>query len=166
MTFDDIAAGQSIFLDANTFLYYFTAHFRYGTACQKLLSRIENKDIAGFTSAHVLTEVIHRLMTIEACQRFGWPANGIARRLRRQPAEVQQLARSRQAVDEITLIGIDVLPIAKAQVSLAPDVSRQTGLLCGDAMVVAVMQANGITNLASEDRDFDRVPGITRYAPL
>jgi len=166
MTFDSIAAGQSVFLDANTFLYYFTAHFRYGTACQKLLSRIENKDITGFTSAHVLTEVVHRLMTIEACQRFGWPAKGIARRLRHQPAEVQQLTRSRQAIDEITLIGIDVLPVAKAQVSLAPDVSRQTGLLCGDAMVLAIMQANGIANLASGDRDFDRVAGITRYAPV
>ena len=166
MTFDNIAAGQSVFLDANTFLYYFTAHFRYGTACQKLLSRIENKDIAGFTSAHVLTEVVHRLMTIEACQRFGWPPKGIARRLRHQPAEVRQLTRSRQAIDEITLIGIDVLPIAKAHVSLAPDVSRQTGLLCGDAMVVAIMQANGIANLASGDRDFDRVAGITHYAPV
>ena len=105
-------------------------------------------------------------MTIEACQRFGWPPKGIARRLRHQPAEVRQLTRSRQAIDEITLIGIDVLPIAKAHVSLAPDVSRQTGLLCGDAMVVAIMQANGIANLASGDRDFDRVSGITRYAPV
>src|SRR6266852_4549278 len=161
MTFEDIAASQAVFLDANTFLYYFTAHFRYGSDCQKLIVRIEKEDIAGFTSAHVLTEVVHRLMTIEACQRFGWPSKGIARRLRHQPAEVQQLTRSRQAIDEITLIGIDVLPVANAQVSLAPDVSRQTGLLCGDAMVLAIMQANGIANLASGDRDFDRVAGIT-----
>ncbi len=165
MTFDDIAAGQAVFLDANTFLYYFTAHFRFGAACKKLLSRIENKDFAGFTSAHVLTEVVHRLMTIEACERFGWPAKGIARRLRYQPLQVQQLTRSRQAIDEITLIGLDVLAIGKSQVSLAPDISHQTGLLCGDAMVVAVMQANGLTNLASNDSDFDRVTGLTRYAP-
>jgi predicted nucleic acid-binding protein len=31
---------------------------------------------------------------------------------------------------------------------------------------VAVMQANGLTKLASNDADFDRVPGITRYAPV
>jgi predicted nucleic acid-binding protein len=165
MTFDDIVAGQHVFLDANTFLYYFTAHFRFGSACHKLLSRIENKDLAGFTSAHVLTEVVHRLMTIEACQRFGWPAKGIARRLRRQPTEVQQLTRSRQAVDEITLIGLNLLPIDKSHMSVVPDISRQTGLLCGDAMVVAVMQVNGLTNLASNDTDFDRVSGINRYAP-
>jgi len=104
-------------------------------------------------------------MTIEACQRFGWPAKGIARRLRRHPAEVQQLSRSRQAVDELTLIGLDVLPVGKPDVSLAADLSRQYGLLCGDALVVAVMHAHGLVHLASRDPDFDRVPGITRYAP-
>ncbi len=30
---------------------------------------------------------------------------------------------------------------------------------------VAVMQAHGLTHLASHDGDFDRVPGLTRYAP-
>jgi predicted nucleic acid-binding protein len=66
---------------------------------------------------------------------------------------------------EITLIGLDVLSVGKNHVSLAPDVSRQTGLLCGDAVVVAVMQAHGLVHLASNDADFDRVPGLTRYAP-
>ena len=105
-------------------------------------------------------------MTIEACQRFGWPARGIARRLRRHPSEVQQLTRPRQAVDELTLIGLDVLPVAKVQVSQAPDLSRQYGLLCGDALAVAVMQAHGLVHLASRDPDFDRVPGLTRYGPV
>ena len=165
MIFAAIPAGLAVFVDANPLLYYFTAHPRYGPDCQQFLDRIENKEISGFTSAHVLTEVVHRLMTIEACQRFGWSAKGIAQRLRKHPAEVQQLARSRQALDEITLIGLDVLAVGKTHVSLAADVSRQTGLLCGDALVVAVMQAHGLTNLASKDTDFDRVPGITRYAP-
>src|SRR5262245_31437498 len=111
MTFDAIPSGQAVFVDANPFLHYFTAHASYGTASQKLLHRIETKDLAGFTSAHVLLEVVHRLMTIEACARFNWPVKGIAHRLRHHPAEVQQLNRSRQAFDEITLIGLDVQPV-------------------------------------------------------
>src|SRR6266849_2322707 len=43
--------------------------------------------------------------------------------------------------------------------------SQQIGLLSNDALLVAVMQAHGLTKLASNDPDFDRVPGITRYAP-
>jgi hypothetical protein len=34
------------------------------------------------------------------------------------------------------------LPISKTEVSLASDISRQTGLLCGDALIVAVMRAH------------------------
>jgi predicted nucleic acid-binding protein len=166
MTFDALAAGQSVFVDANVFLHYFTMHPRYAPACHKFLERIENHELTGFTSSAVLAEVVHRLMTIEACHRFRWAAKGIARRLRRHPAEVQQLARPRQAVDEITLFGIDELPVSKGLVSLAIDVSRQTGLLCGDAVLVTVMQTNGLTNLASNDKDFDRVPGIARYGPV
>jgi predicted nucleic acid-binding protein len=31
---------------------------------------------------------------------------------------------------------------------------------------IAVMRVHGLTNLASADPDFDRVPGITRYGPV
>jgi len=37
--------------------------------------------------------------------------------------------------------------------------------LVGDALIVAVMQAKGLTLIASNDADFDRVPGLTRYTP-
>ena len=42
---------------------------------------------------------------------------------------------------------------------------QQFDLLTNDALIVAVMQHHGLTNTASHDADFDRVPGITRYAP-
>jgi predicted nucleic acid-binding protein len=32
-------------------------------------------------------------------------------------------------------------------------------------LIVAVMQAHGLTKIASNDTDFDRVPGLMRYAP-
>jgi predicted nucleic acid-binding protein len=37
--------------------------------------------------------------------------------------------------------------------------------LTDDALVVAVMQHHHLTVLASLDDDFDRVPGLMRYAP-
>lgn len=47
----------------------------------------------------------------------------------------------------------------------AAALSQQIGLLTNDGLVVAVMQSNGLTKLASNDADFDRVPGVTRYGP-
>src|SRR5262249_12537927 len=116
-------------------------------------------------STHVLSEVAHRLMTLEACALFGWPFAGIAQRLRQHPREVQTLTRFRQALQEVPRYRLQVLPIPTHLIDLAAGVSHQTGLLHNDALVVTVMQANGLTKLASRDADFDRVPAITRYGP-
>ena len=75
------------------------------------------------------------------------------------------MTRFRQAVDEIPAFGIHVVPITAGLVSAAAALSQQNGLLSGDALVVAVMREQGLTHLASHDADFDRVPGLTRYAP-
>src|SRR6266436_38195 len=111
MTFIDITPRLSVFVDANVFLYAFTSHPIFGSACKLFLDRIANQELHGFTSSQILGEVIHRLMTIEASVRFGWPTKGIAPRLRQHPAEAQQLTRPTQAMDDITLIGLDILPV-------------------------------------------------------
>ena len=100
MTFGALPTGQALFIDANIFIYYFRPDPVLGPACEQLVQRIENQDLAGFTSSHVLSETAHRLMTDEASLRFGWPLTGIARRLRNHPAMLQQLSRFRQAIDE------------------------------------------------------------------
>ena len=43
---------------------------------------------------------------------------------------------------------------------------QETGLLSNDALLVAVMRHHDLNRLASHDADFDRVPGLMRYAPV
>jgi predicted nucleic acid-binding protein len=166
MIFTDIPAGAAVFVDANIFIFYFRPDPALGPACDQFMQRIENGDIRGFTSSHALSEMAHRLMTDEASQRFGWPMTGIARKLRNHPTQIRSLSRHRQAIDELSLIGIHTLPVTGSQVSLAADLSCQHGLLASDALIVSVMQDHGLSALASHDADFDRVPGMTRYAPI
>ena len=61
---------------------------------------------------------------------------------------------------------VRVLDNSLADLLAAAPICQQTGLLINDALIVALMQANRLTKLASHDADFDRVPGITRYAPV
>ena len=89
----------------------------------------------------------------------------VKKRLQRQPATVQQLTHFRTAVEEVLQGQLRVLTISPALVLEGTKISQQTGLLSNDALIVAIMQQHGLTNLASSDPDFDRVPGITRYAP-
>jgi predicted nucleic acid-binding protein len=164
MTFADIPAGGSLFLDANIFVYYFAPHPVFGPACDQLVQKIGNGTLIGFTSTPVLSELAHRLMTFQASTLFGWPSK-VVNHLKRNPAAVRQLSLFRQAVAKIPQLGVRILTIPEPLVEVATAVSHQTGLLSNDALIVAVMRANGLAHLASHDADFDRVPGLTRYAP-
>ena len=166
MTFGDLLAGETIFIDANTFVYALAPEPTLGPPCYQFLERVRRKEIVGFTCTHVLSDVAHRLMSLEACAAFTWPYPGIANRLKRHPAEIAKLHSFRQAIGQIVAIGIHVLPVTAPDVLLAGDTSSRHGMLSGDALILTLMQSQGLTRLASNDADFDRVPGITRCTPV
>src|SRR5439155_10381800 len=122
--------------------------------------------ILGWTSIHLLPEIAHKMMTTEANARLGWPFAGMANRLRRNPVEVQKLTSHRLAIDRVAHSRVQVLPFVVTHVLAATAVSQQLGMLTNDALSIAIMQANGLSKIASHDTDFDRVPGITRYSPI
>jgi predicted nucleic acid-binding protein len=105
-------------------------------------------------------------MLVEALTLPGWSAGKVKKRLHQQPAALQTLSRFRTAVETVLQSRITVLTIAPALIGTAATISQQCGLLTNDALTVALMQATGLTRIASHDSDFDRVPGLTRYAPV
>jgi predicted nucleic acid-binding protein len=147
MTLDQISSGAQVFLDANVLIY------------------IEQHDVQGYTSAHVLSEAAHRMMTIEAMQQFGWPIAGIGARLQKHHSEIVKLTQFQQAIEQVPQLGIQVWDVKLDTVLEALRLSRQYELLSGDALIVAGMESNGLFHLASNVSDFDRVPEITRFAP-
>src|SRR5271154_6508412 len=94
-----IGAGETVFVDANVLVYHFSADPQYGAACTDFVRRCQLGELTAFSSTHVVADLAHRLMTIEAILTFGWPVAGIARRLRRNHSEIAKLTRYRQVVD-------------------------------------------------------------------
>jgi predicted nucleic acid-binding protein len=70
---------------------------------------------------------------------------------------MQQLSGFHKAVERVSQSQIQVLTISVPLVAAGTMLSRQNGLLSNDALIVAVMQANGLSKLASSDQDFDRI---------
>lgn len=166
MNFASLPAGAIVFLDANVFVYAYAGDPSFGSACTDLLERIELRQLQGVISTQVFSDVSHRLMTLVACQTFGWNYTGIGRRLRSHPGEIQKLFQFRESLDDIVTIGVRIVPVSAQDVLAAGNLCQKHGLLSGDALIVAIMQANSLTNLTSNDADFDRVPGITRFSPI
>ena len=105
------------------------------------------------------------MMTIEANALLGWRFTGMANRLRKHPADVQKLAAYQLVIDRITHSRVQVLPFTVPLVVAGAAVSRQYGLLTNDALIVAVMQANGLTRLASQTARYRRRRGSRSRLP-
>jgi predicted nucleic acid-binding protein len=102
-------------------------------------------------------------MSLEACATFGWPYTGIAQRLNRHPNEVQKLVRFRQAVETIVAVGVQLIAVLPQHVIAALAMSQRHGLLSNDALILALLQDQGLSQIASYDQDFDRVSNIQRF---
>jgi predicted nucleic acid-binding protein len=60
---------------------------------------------------------------------------------------------------------MQVLPADAEILFEATRIAQTHGLLTNDSIIVALMQCYAITHLATNDDDFDRVPGITVWKP-
>lgn len=62
----DVPYGTSIFVDANVFIYAIVDDSNYGAACKSLLARIDEGELLGHTSTVAVSNMAHRVMTIDA----------------------------------------------------------------------------------------------------
>lgn len=78
-----------------------------------------------------------------------------------QAISVPTLSRFRTVTSQVATSRLGVLSATTTLVTTAASLCQSQGVLVTDALTLALMQDRG---LASEDADFDRVAGITRYA--
>jgi predicted nucleic acid-binding protein len=134
-------------------------------ACTAFLQQVEAGVLHGSTSVVTLAEVAHRLMLLEAISTFGLVPRTAVRHLKEHPALVTQLAQYRLATEAITAFNVTVVPVTPGHLQTAQQLCVQHGLLTNDALLVAVMQTLGFTDLASNDPELTRVPGLTVWQP-
>src|SRR5260370_12745994 len=127
MTLDDFQLGESFFLDVNTLVYHFQPHPILGTICSQLISRVQNQELFGLTSTHVLTEVAHRLMMVEAGLLPSWKPKKVKQQLQKQPGSLQQLTGFRKAIETVLISRIQVLTEAPDLVLAATKVRQTAG---------------------------------------
>jgi len=151
-------------IDANIFIYHFTQS-PLTAACTAFLQRVEAGELRGYTAVATLAEVAHRLMLLEAIRTLGLTPRTAVRFLKEHPTHVTGLTEYRQALTAIPGFGVTVVPVTPTHLVAAQALCAQEGLLTNDALLVAVTQALGLTDLASNDPDLARLPGLTLWQP-
>jgi predicted nucleic acid-binding protein len=158
----ELPAGQTVFIDANIFIYHFTG---LSQECSGFLERCERGGLWGITAVHILLEVLHRLMMIEAVTKGLVTSGNVARKLRKRPNVVKQLADYQTQTEAILEMGIKVVGLTSDALKVSYPYRRRDGLLVNDSLTAAVMEEEGILDLVTADPDFTRVEGLRVYRP-
>ncbi|NPV62353.1 MAG: PIN domain-containing protein [Methanotrichaceae archaeon] len=163
MILSQVPSDERIFIDANIFLYSVFGHAVYGKSCNEFLRRVENDEIKAFTSDLALNEVFHKLMIAEIAELEGIETNNAARMIKRQPKIIGELNRVWAEMELICSFGISILNMGAYPEFFR--LSKEYMLTAADAAHLAAMESSGIASMASNDRDFQRVPWLKLWQP-
>ena len=155
--FDD----NEIFIDANIFIYFFREHPQYSVASKKFLSDLIDGKFKGFTTTLVLEEVAYTLLIRSVSDDFDQHPIEV---IRDTPEIIAKYSdRLHYAINII--LSIDNLTFLDTSVEqlYSMTLEMRHGLLTRDALYLAAIKENNIENIASYDRDFDRVDSIVRW---
>ncbi len=158
----ELPAGARAFIDANIFIYHFIGASQQ---CKEFLDRCERGEVFGTTGVFILLEVLHRLMMIEARVKKRVTSGNVAKKLREKPHIVKQLSDYYEQAQSILEMDLEILPLSVEIIVASERYRREYGLLVNDSVTVALALNQGITALASADRDFERVEELVVYRP-
>lgn len=135
------------FLDANVLVRFLTRDEEEKfQASRELFGRVERGEEELATSEAIIAEVVFVLSS------------------RRSPYQLPREEIREVLLPVLTLDGLD-LPHKEACERALDLYAAFPRLDFPDALAVAHMEARGITEVVSYDRDFDRVPGVVRVEP-
>jgi predicted nucleic acid-binding protein len=104
-------------------------------------------------------------MMIEAKVKKFVTSSNVAKKLRKKPHIVKQLSDYYEQAQSILEMELEILPLSLEIVAASERCRREYGLLVNDSVTVALALNQGITVLASADRDFERVKELVVYSP-
>jgi len=162
MKLEEVPNGGQIFVDANIFIYHFS---RLSAECRSFLARCESRQIEAFTGVHVVLDVAHRLMMLEALHKGLITGSQPARKLKERPEIVKSLSEYNRSVQQIPRMGVRVRSLTLPMIGESEAVRTQHGLLTNDSVSVAVIRKLRLTHIATHDSDLLNIPGLTAYQP-
>ena len=162
MKLDEVPDGTRIFIDANVFIYHFS---RVSFECRSFLARCESRQLVAFTGVHILLEVAHRLMMLEALHKGLISGSSPVRKLKENPDIVKRLNDYNQSVRQIPRMGVRISALTSAMLRESETVRLQYGLMTNDSVSIAMMSKLGVTAIATHDSDLMNIINLITYDP-
>ncbi len=163
---EGIEPGAIVFIDTNIFLYKIFEHRKYAEPCSRFLKDVNRGKYSGLTSVLVCNEVFHRVMMAELLEKHKLETKQALRYLKDNPDAITELTAAWSAIDNIKEIeNLRIVGVGKDAFELALGYSKRYSLLSNDAVHLAIMKQEGVSTMASNDRDFVRVDWLKLWKP-
>ena len=130
-----------VYIDSNVFFYAKIMDRAYGRSCSNVLRKVASGATNASTSALVAVEVANALRKY-----------GLAKDV---PAEVRA----------IFSLGIEVFHLEATDVREAAEIFAETNIGPYDCAHAAIMRRNGLKEIISADKEFDRLHWLKRLDP-
>ncbi len=155
--------NNELFIDSNIFIYSATNTGPY-LGCEEFLKKIKRGEVVGYVNPIVVNEVYHKLLILEVCKRYNKKPYEAVHFIKDNPQILTELESAKNVIDEILAYrGIKVLEIGLYEVIEA---RRMFGILLGnDAVHAATCKAFGVSNIATNDADFESVSHLRVWRP-
>ena len=161
MFLDEIPTGTRVFVDSNIFIYHFLG---VSESCTIFLSRAESQDIIAYTSTIVLAEVLHRLMIAEVVERYNVKPKDALDFLKKAET-IPPLEKAEGALKEISRFNIKFFRLPEEAIFQSAELRREYSLLTNDSLNLYSMLSNHLSDIATNDSDFERVKDIRVWKP-
>jgi predicted nucleic acid-binding protein len=161
-----IPSGTRVIVDTNIFVYWVIHHPRFGSNSELVVQRVENGEITGIIPAVILNELLHRLMIAETIDRgYTESVHDAIKKLKEEPEIIQELSLAWEVYVSLPNIGFELVEDEKGISNLTYYFSKELSLMAKDAAIVSYAHKEKVTNLITNDRDFNRIGWITCWNP-
>jgi len=162
MKLDEVHSG-SVYVDTNVLYMYLRADPTHLPQIKVFLERVVRGDIEAFVGIPVFDELFYRLLLARIKEATGRNPLDVLRTDLASAIDAHGKAIELALRKLLTLPHLNLVGVEMADLDRMLDNIRSFSLLPRDALHAAIIQRLGLTAVASDDADFDRVEGLERH---
>lgn len=153
-----------VFVDTSILIYAFT-NTRYTKTCEDFLGRVKYGEVKGYINSTVINEFFHKLVIFEVYSKKKLISQNAVKFLKSNPAFIKSLSRpfkaSREVIKDYEFKILDTSKVLEK----ALEISKKHGILFFDSLHSACCKVYDIKDVATNDADFERIPGLKVWKP-
>lgn len=159
---NQLPKGSRCFVDANILIYYLSG---LSNEIRQFLHRVVDGEIEAYINTVVIAEVLHRRMMAEAISKGIVTVSKVLNKLKAQPQLITQLSDYIIVLDDVLALPLRVTNVTLPTINLSHHFRLSHGLFVNDSLNLASATELQISDIVTNDMDFNRVPNIVVWSP-